>query len=194
MDDGWAATTAAGITVLIAEDDARVRALCAGLLRVTAGVASVTEAEDGAEAVELARERRHDVAVLDLNMPRLDGIEAAARLHALQPSLRIALQSCDPELLQVRAGGLGLPLFDKLEFDRVMEWVERQALGGWGDEGAARLAAFGLTRDLRCGVCGYGIVVRPPPPRCPLCGRDGSWVGVRDSGSHPTVANGRLAG
>ena len=66
---------------LVAEDDTRVRAMFSTLLRATAGVASVIEAEYGAEAVALARERCLDIAVLDLNMPRLDGVEAALRLR-----------------------------------------------------------------------------------------------------------------
>jgi len=47
--------------------------MLARLLRATAGVASVVEAADGVEAVELAGARRLDIAVLDLNMPRLNG-------------------------------------------------------------------------------------------------------------------------
>jgi CheY-like chemotaxis protein len=116
-----------GARVLLVDDDARVRAMFAALLRDAAGVTSVIEAEDGAEAVELAGARCLDVAILDLNMPRLDGIAAALRLRGVQPSLRIALHSSDPELLRQRAAGLGLPLFDKVDFDRILGWVERQA-------------------------------------------------------------------
>jgi CheY-like chemotaxis protein len=96
------------------------------VLRATEGVASVVEAVDGAEAVALGRRRRLDVALLDLNMPRLDGIEAAARLRARQPWLQIALHSTDVHQLYERASGLGLPLFDKLQLDDVLEWVEGQ--------------------------------------------------------------------
>jgi CheY-like chemotaxis protein len=127
ISDLPADATAAGIRVLLADDHKGVRTLLATLLRATAGVGSVIEANDGAEAVELGCEQRLDVAALDLSMPHLDGVEVAIRLHALQPSLRIALHSSDPELLRRRAGGLELPLFDKIDFDRLLEWVERQA-------------------------------------------------------------------
>jgi CheY-like chemotaxis protein len=120
--------TGAEIRVLVADDDDGVRQLFAILLRTTPGVSSVIEAKDGAEAVELACGRQFDVAVLDLNMPRLDGVQAAIRLRAMQPSLKIALNSSSPELLRQRADGLGLPLFDKIvDFDRLREWVAQQS-------------------------------------------------------------------
>jgi CheY-like chemotaxis protein len=75
---------ASGARLLVADDDHGVRELFASLFRATAGIASVIEAEDGAEAVELARGRRFDFAVLDLNMPRLDGLEAARRIREMK--------------------------------------------------------------------------------------------------------------
>jgi CheY-like chemotaxis protein len=128
---------ASGARVLVADDDPGVRTMFAGLLRVTAGVTSVVEAADGAEAVDIAREQRLDVAVLDLNMPRLDGVAAALRLRTLQPSLAIALHSSDPELLRERAAGLDLPRFDKLEFDRLLVWLEDQIAAAARSNGAA---------------------------------------------------------
>src|SRR5687768_1932189 len=118
-----------GASVLVADDDPGVRTMFATLIRATAGVTSVMEAADGAEAVDIARERPVDIAVLDLKMPRLDGVAAALRLRALRPSLQIALHSSDPELLRERAAGLDLPLFDKLEFERLLTWLERQTSG-----------------------------------------------------------------
>src|SRR5688572_10302853 len=131
--NGWRA----GACLLVADDDPGVLTMFATLLRATAGVTSVVEAKDGAAAVGLARRRRLDIAVLDMNMPRLDGIEAALRLRAMQPSLQIALHSSDPELLRRRAAGLGLPLFDKVDFDRLLAWVERQAEKSPGASGGA---------------------------------------------------------
>ena len=116
-----------GIRLLVADDDERVRSLFAALLGEAAGVASVIEAKDGAQAVELGRVHSPEVAVLDLKMPRLDGVDAALRLRALQPAMQIALHSSDPGVLRDRASGLGLPLFDKAEFERLVGWVERQA-------------------------------------------------------------------
>lgn len=173
--DARADIPASGVRLLLADDDAGVRALIATLLRAAPGVGSVVEAEDGAEAIALAHGGRFDVAVLDMNMPRLDGIEAARRLRALQPTMAIALHSSDVEQLRERAADLGLPLFDKIDFDRVLAWVEQQATASaaLGYEAVARLAP---KLDLCCERCGYGIVSRLPPTRCPMCGGDAVWA------------------
>ena len=44
--------------------------------------------------------------------------------------------------------------------------------------------------DLRCGQCGYGIVDRAKPVRCPMCGCDGSWVERPGQGSRQADAPG----
>jgi CheY-like chemotaxis protein len=168
--------TAAGATVLVADDDARFRTLFARMLAASSGVAAVVAAADGAEAVALATESPVDLVVLDLNMPGADGVEAAERIRALRPALPIALQSSDPELLRVRADGLELPLFDKLAFDEVVGWVERSASERDAVEGTVANTPVPATRDLRCGRCGYGIAVRIPPARCPLCGEAAAWA------------------
>lgn len=62
-------------------------------------------------------------------MPGLNGVEAALRLRLLQPLMRIALHSSDPDALRERAIGLGLPLFDKIQFEGLLGWVEGQAAG-----------------------------------------------------------------
>ena len=186
MGDRPDETAAAEVSLLVADDDERFRALFASLLRATT-LAAVIEAEDGAEAVELARERQFDFAVLDLNMPRMDGIEAASRLRALQPALRIALQSSDPELLRERAAGLALPLFDKLEFEQVLEWIRQTRVVDQAVPAAPKL-------ELCCALCGYGIIARRPPVHCPLCGEDSQWVAPRPIGSRPERYQERLAG
>jgi len=70
--------------VLIAEDETIIRLDLKGLLE-RAGFDVCAEARDGIEAVELARSERPDVAVLDVKMPRLDGIEAARRILDERP-------------------------------------------------------------------------------------------------------------
>jgi CheY-like chemotaxis protein len=167
---------APGARVLVADDDRGVRTLFATLLRATPGVASVVEAGDGAEAVELARTARLDVAVLDLNMPNLDGVEAALRMRALRPSLQIALHSSNPDLLSLRADGLELQLFDKLDFARLLAWVERRARDAAAAARGEPAAPPAPKLDLCCSLCGYGIVSRKPPLRCPMCGADAVWT------------------
>ena len=70
--------------VLIAEDETLIRLDLRGLLEA-AGFDVCAEARDGEEAVELARETEPDVALLDVKMPRLDGIEAARRIIEERP-------------------------------------------------------------------------------------------------------------
>lgn len=68
--------------VLVVEDDADLRELCSEIL-AEAGYA-VSEASDGAEGLARLRERRPDLIVLDLRMPRVDGYEFLRRMRSLQ--------------------------------------------------------------------------------------------------------------
>jgi response regulator NasT len=70
--------------ILIAEDETIIRLDLRGLLE-GAGFEVCAEARDGEEAVELARAEQPDLAVLDVKMPRLDGIEAARRILDERP-------------------------------------------------------------------------------------------------------------
>ena len=66
--------------VLIADDDEDILALVRTVLERSGH--EVMVARDGAQALELARERRPDLAVLDISMPELDGLEVLRRLRA----------------------------------------------------------------------------------------------------------------
>ncbi|MEV4410767.1 response regulator transcription factor [Catellatospora sp. NPDC049609] len=68
------------IRVLIADDQAMVRTGFGMILGAQPDMEVVGEAADGVEAVELARRLRPDVALMDIRMPRLDGIEALRQL------------------------------------------------------------------------------------------------------------------
>jgi DNA-binding NarL/FixJ family response regulator len=70
------------IRVLIADDHALARGGLRGMLAADDEIEVVGEAEDGLVAVELAQRERPDVVVMDIRMPRLDGIEATRRLVA----------------------------------------------------------------------------------------------------------------
>ena len=72
------------LRVLVAEDQAIIRLDLRGILEKH-GMIVCAEACDGEEAIELARSARPDVALLDMRMPRLDGIEAARRMYAERP-------------------------------------------------------------------------------------------------------------
>jgi AmiR/NasT family two-component response regulator len=70
--------------VLIAEDETIIRLDLRQMLE-RHGMTVCAEARNGLEAVALARESDPDVAVLDLRMPELDGVEAARRMYAERP-------------------------------------------------------------------------------------------------------------
>jgi DNA-binding NarL/FixJ family response regulator len=70
------------ITVALADDQALVRAGFRALLDGEDDISVVAEAADGEEAVEVARRHRPDVVLMDVRMPRTDGLRATARLSA----------------------------------------------------------------------------------------------------------------
>ncbi|WSA58423.1 response regulator transcription factor [Nonomuraea fuscirosea] len=70
------------LRVLVADDQALVRAGLRAMLESEAGVEPAGEAADGEAAIAAAREQRPDVVLLDIQMPRLDGLAAARRILA----------------------------------------------------------------------------------------------------------------
>ncbi len=90
------------IRVLIAEDETIIRLDLKELLE-RAGLEVCAEARDGEEAVELARTEQPDLAVLDVKMPRLDGIEAARKILDERPIPIVMLTAYGQDELVSRA-------------------------------------------------------------------------------------------
>ncbi len=93
--------------ILIAEDETIIRLDLRDLLQ-RAGFDVCAEARDGVEAVELARTEKPDLAVLDVKMPRLDGIEAARRILAERPIPVVMLTAYGQDELVSRAVEAGV--------------------------------------------------------------------------------------
>ncbi|MFF5175822.1 response regulator [Micromonospora sp. NPDC000089] len=73
------------VRVLLADDEAMIRAGVRAILATDPGIEVVAEAADGRAAVDLARAHRPAVALLDIRMPRLDGLAAAAEIARSLP-------------------------------------------------------------------------------------------------------------
>jgi DNA-binding NarL/FixJ family response regulator len=78
-------------SVLIADDSATIRRLIGTVLKWRADCDICGEAVDGLDAVEKAKQLKPDVILLDLSMPRMNGMQAAAILRREMPDVRIIL-------------------------------------------------------------------------------------------------------
>ncbi|MGB2634536.1 MAG: response regulator transcription factor, partial [Candidatus Acidiferrum sp.] len=110
------------LRILIADDHSVVRAGLRALLESRHGWEVVAEASDGREAVDKATKLKPDVAVLDIGMPLLNGVEATRRIRTASPSTEILIltmhESDDLVHQVVQAGARGYILKD--EADRVL--------------------------------------------------------------------------
>jgi len=79
------------IKILIADDHAVVREGTRQILERETDLTIVAEAADGEEAVRLAGSSRPDVAIIDIAMPKVDGIEATKQIKALYPTIAVLI-------------------------------------------------------------------------------------------------------
>ena len=100
-------STIRAMRILVAEDETIIRLDLRELLE-RAGFDVCAEARDGVEAVELARSEQPDLAILDVKMPRLDGIEAARRILDERPIPIVMLTAYGQEELVARAVEAGV--------------------------------------------------------------------------------------
>jgi len=104
------------IRVLLADDDALVRAGIRSLLNAMDEVEVVAEASSGEEAIELVTQNQPDVVLMDIAMKGITGLEAAARMRGRNPEVRVvilSMHSGEEYVLQaLRAGAAGYLLKD----------------------------------------------------------------------------------
>ena len=120
------------IRVLVVDDQAMVRGAIAALLSLEADLEVVGEAGDGAQALELLREHVADVVLMDVEMPRLDGISACAAVRHRYPHTQVLMLTAfgRPGYVQraLDAGASGFMVKDT-PADQLSDAVRRVATG-----------------------------------------------------------------
>jgi len=115
------------IRILLADDHTLMRRGLRLLIQSQSGFEVVAEASDGRQAVEQAESLKPDVAILDIAMPNLGGIEAAQRIVAVLPQTGIVILSMHADegyvLRALKAGAKGYLLKDSAEAD-LMEAIK----------------------------------------------------------------------
>ncbi len=121
------------IRVLIADDETLVRQSLAQLLNAEPDIEVVGVAADGEQVLRLCRQHLPDVVLMDLKMPRMDGIEATKRIKQEMPSVEVCILTIyDDDLLlfdALRAGAKGYVLKDATP-QQVAEAIRIVASGG----------------------------------------------------------------
>ena len=152
------------VRILLADDHALVRAGMKSLLESTEGFEVVAEASNGREAVRLARTVGPDIALLDIAMPELNGLDAARRLAAESPGVKVLILSMHADAGYVReamqAGTAGYVLKDASVDE--LELAIRAALRGerYLDPRVSKHVIEGYVRGLQAEEPGPALTPR----------------------------------
>ncbi len=135
------------ITVVVVDDHQIVREGLSSLLGALDGIEVVGTAEDGRDAVHLVADTGPDVVVMDIQMPRLDGIEATRLITGRHPGTRVVMLTMNEDdetvLSAMRAGASGY-LLKGSGAEEVQNAIRAAAAGGmvFGAALAGRVAAY----------------------------------------------------
>lgn len=123
------------LKVVIADDDSTTRHALRLLLHEH-GLQVVAEAGDGEKAVELCETQKPDIAFLDINMPRLDGHQAAEKIRQRSPRVGMIMISAVPTLdnvqkaLHIGVSGFVVKPFNAVKVVEAVEDCVRQKAAG----------------------------------------------------------------
>jgi CheY-like chemotaxis protein len=102
------------MNILIVDDSKASRLMTTGFVRALCPGATIAEAGDGVGAMAATAQDVFNVAILDMNMPGMDGLEIARELRARQPQMRICLLTANAqERVRTRAGLMGVHVLRK---------------------------------------------------------------------------------
>jgi DNA-binding NarL/FixJ family response regulator len=119
------------VRVLLADDHSLVRAGLRALVQRVSGFDVVAEAGDGREAVQLVEQHHPDVVLMDVMMPELDGLSAAAQVVKSSPHTRVIILSMNSgeeyvlQAMRVGAAGYVLKNASPAEFEMALRAVSR---------------------------------------------------------------------
>ena len=121
------------VSVLIVDDQLLMRQGLRTLLELQAGIRVVGEAGDGAQALAAVERLRPDVILMDVRMPRMDGVEATRRLRARFPQTQVIILTTfdDDEYVfeGLRAGAMGYLLKGMFPAEELADAIRRVANG-----------------------------------------------------------------
>src|ERR1019366_10374564 len=153
------------IRVLLAEDQAMIRQALAALLSFEHDIEVVAQVGRGDEVVPAAAEHDVDVALLDIEMPGMDGLTAASELRRAKPEVKIVILTTFGRpgfLRRAMESGVSAFLIKDSPADKLAETVRRVLVGGRviDPDLAAAALAEGVSpnlRDLDCGGWRAGL-------------------------------------
>ncbi|MBP1464634.1 response regulator transcription factor [Candidatus Chloroploca sp. M-50] len=182
------------ITLLIADDHTMFRQGLRELLERKGGFKVVAEVSDGIAAVEAAREQRPDIALLDISMPGMTGIEAARQITQVSPHTRsivLTMHRDERTVLEALRAGANAYLLKDADSDELIEAVRLVHRGEASLAGSAAARVLDLLRRGETAIAGADLLT--PRERDILAlvaqGDDNRAIALKLSLSEKTVGN-----